>query len=47
VDSEGRIRSLKRGQGWDRSRIDGTEGTRIWAGVRVFAHNLIKISKLA
>ena len=45
--SEGRISALKRGYGWDRSRIDGTEGTRIWTGVGVFAHNLIKISALA
>ena len=28
--SEGRISYLKRGYGWDRARIDGTEGTRIW-----------------
>jgi hypothetical protein len=25
--SEGRISTLKRGYGWDRTRIDGTEGT--------------------
>jgi IS5 family transposase len=45
--SEGRISTLKRGYGWDRSCIDGTEGTRIWTGHGVFAHNLIKISALA
>ena len=28
--SEGRISSLKRGYGWDRTRLDGTEGARIW-----------------
>jgi IS5 family transposase len=43
---EGRISSLKRGYGWDRSRIDTTEGTRIWVGHGVLAHNLVKISAL-
>jgi len=28
--SEGRISRLKRGYGWDRTRLDGTEGARIW-----------------
>jgi transposase, IS5 family len=45
--SEGRISYLKRGYGWDRTRIDGTEGTRIWVGHGVLAHNLVKISTLA
>jgi IS5 family transposase len=45
--SEGRISTLKRGYGWDRTRIDSTEGTRIWAGHGVLAHNLVKISTLA
>jgi len=45
--SEGRISHLKRCYGWDRARIDGTEGTRIWTGHGVFAHNLVKISTLA
>ena len=45
--SEGRISTLKRGYGWDRTRIDGTEGTRIWTGHGVLAHNLIKITALA
>jgi len=44
---EGRISSLKRGYGWDRSRIDTIEGARIWVGHGVLAHNLIKISALA
>ena len=43
---EGRISTLKRGYGWDRTRIDGTEGTRIWTGHGVLAHNLVKISAL-
>ena len=45
--AEGRISYLKRGYGWDRTRIDGTEGTRIWTGHGVLAHNLVKISDLA
>lgn len=32
--SEGRISSLKRGYGWDRTRIDSTEGARTWTGHR-------------
>ena len=44
---EGRISTLKRGYGWDRARIDTTEGTRIWTGHGVLAHNLVKISALA
>lgn len=45
--SEGRISTLKRGYGWDPTRIDHTEGTRIWAAHGVLAHNLVKISALA
>ncbi len=45
--SEGRISSLKRGYGWDRTRLGGTEGARIWTGQGVFAHNLVKIGALA
>jgi len=44
---EGRISTLKRGYGWDRSRLDTTEGARIWTGHGVLTHNLIKISALA
>ena len=44
---EGRISTLKRGYGWDRTRIDGTEGARIWTGHGVLAHNLVKIAALA
>ena len=44
---EGRISSLKRGYGWDRTRIDGTAGAQIWTGQGVFAHNLVKIGALA
>ena len=45
--SEGRISSLKRGYGWDRTRLDGTQGARIWAGHGVLTHNLVKIGNLA
>jgi transposase, IS5 family len=44
---EGRISTLKRGYGWDRTRLDGTEGARTWAGYGVLARNLLKISTLA
>jgi IS5 family transposase len=44
---EGRISYLKRGYGWDRTRLDGLEGASIWCGHGVFAHNLVKISVLA
>jgi transposase, IS5 family len=44
---EGRISTLKRGYGWDRTRIDGTAGAQIWTGHGVLAHNLLKISALA
>jgi IS5 family transposase len=45
--SEGRISTLKRGYGWDRTRIDRTEGARTWVGHGVLTHNLVKISALA
>jgi transposase, IS5 family len=44
---EGRISSLKRGYGWDRTHLDGLEGARIWTGQAVLAHNLVKIGALA
>jgi len=45
--SEGRISCLKRGYGWDRTRLDGHEGAAIWCGHGAFTHNLVKISALA
>ena len=36
-----------RDYGWDRARVDGTEGARIWTGHGILAHNLVKISALA
>ena len=44
--SEGRISSLKRGYGWNRSLMDGIGGTQTWCGYGVFEHNAIKISGL-
>jgi IS5 family transposase len=44
---KGRISYLKRGYGWDRTRLDGQQGATIWCGHGVFAHNLAKISALA
>jgi IS5 family transposase len=44
---EGRISTLKRGYGWDRTRIDTTEGARIWTGHGVLVHNLVKISAMS
>lgn len=43
----GRISTLKRGYGWDRTMIDTTEGARTWVGYGVLAHNLVKISTLS
>jgi IS5 family transposase len=43
---EGRISYLKRGYGWDRTRLDGRHGAAIWCGHAVFAHNLVKIASL-
>ncbi len=40
---EGRISTLKRGYGWDRSRLDSLEGAKTWTGHGNFTHNLIKI----
>ena len=44
---EGRISYLKRGYGWDRTRLDRRQGASIWCGHGVFTHNLVKISALA
>jgi transposase, IS5 family len=44
---EGRISYLKRGYGWDRTRLHGRHGAAIWCGRGVFAHNLAKIATLA
>jgi IS5 family transposase len=43
---EGRIASLKRSFGWDRSLMDGIAGTTTWCGWGIFASNSIKISHL-
>ena len=44
---EGRISYLKRGYGWDRTRLDRRQGAAIWCGHGVFTHNLVKIATLA
>jgi IS5 family transposase len=41
------LQGLKRGYRWDRTRIDGTEGARIWTGHGILDHNLVKVSTLA
>lgn len=43
---EGRISTLKRGYGWDRTRLDSLEGAKTWTGQGIFTHNLIKIAAL-
>jgi IS5 family transposase len=43
---EGRISTLKRGYGWDRTRIDSLQGARTWTGHGVFTHNLTRIAAL-
>ena len=43
---EGRVSSLKRQYGWDRTRIDSLEGARTWAGQGIFTSNLVKIATL-
>lgn len=45
--AEGRIAALKRQHGWDRSRLPGLDGARIWCGWGVFSHNLTKLVTLA
>ena len=40
---EGRISYLKRGYGWDCTRLDTRQGAAIWCGHGVFTHNLLKI----
>lgn len=44
---EGRVSSLKRQYGWDRTRVDSLEGARTWAGQGVFTNNLVKIANLS
>lgn len=44
---EGRISHLKHRYDWDRTRLDGLTGARIWCGYGILAHNLTKITALA
>ena len=46
IRCEGRISTLKRGYGWDRTRLDSLEGAKTWTGQGVFTHNLTKIAAL-
>ena len=39
---EGRISTLKRGYGWDRTRIDAPRRCQIWTGHGVLTHNLVE-----
>jgi transposase, IS5 family len=44
---EGRISHLKHGYGWARSGLAGRDRTATWCGHGIFAHNLVKITRLA
>jgi IS5 family transposase len=44
---EGRVATLKRNWGWNRTLMDGLAGTSIWCGWGVLAHNTTKIVALA
>jgi IS5 family transposase len=44
--SEGRISSLKRTYGWNRTLLDGLGGADTWCGLGVLAHNAVKIAGL-
>jgi IS5 family transposase len=44
--SEGRIASLKRNWGWDRTLMNGLAGVGIWCGWAILAHNSFKICAL-
>ena len=44
--SEGRISHLKHSWGWERTMLDGIDGTRAWCGWGVLAHNATKIAVL-
>src|SRR5206468_2975394 len=43
---EGRISTLKRSYGWNRSLMDGVGGAEVWCGYGILAHNSVKISGL-
>ena len=43
---EARIACVKRDYGWGRSRMDGIDGTRVWCGWGILAHNSVKIGRL-
>lgn len=43
---EARIACVKRDYGWGRSRMDGIDGTRVWCGWGILAHNSVKVGRL-
>lgn len=43
---EARIACVKRDCGWGRSRMDGLDGTRVWCGWGILAHNSAKVGRL-
>jgi transposase, IS5 family len=45
--AEGRISGLKRRRGWNRSRLKGHAGARIWVGHGIFGHNLDRMVALS
>src|SRR5487761_278161 len=45
--AEGRISSLKRRFGWNRTRLKGHTGARIWSGYGVLANNIGRMAALA
>jgi IS5 family transposase len=44
--SEGRISHLKHGYDWARTMLDGIDGTQLWCGFAILAHNAVKIAGL-
>lgn len=44
---EARISTLKRKYGLRRSFFDGNKGTKVWAGLGIFAHNIDRFALLA
>jgi transposase, IS5 family len=44
---EGRVATLKRNWGWNRTLMDGLDGAQIWCGWGVLAHNATKITAIA
>jgi IS5 family transposase len=43
---EGRVATLKRNWGWNRTLMDGLEGASTWCGWGILAHNATKITNI-